>query len=314
MSKSRLFLVILFVLLFIVGLSSVIQVNQGEGALLFRFGAPVKPMLDPGLHVVLPFGMDKVVKVRVDAVQSVSLGDILEEDTEGNQAGRLVTGDQNLILAGLALRIQPDGQNLWQYHLQATVRDQLLRSEVEAMMATWAAARGVDQLLLDGRSSLGRELASRLREGPIEKECGIRILEITGTRINPPKEVQSSFDLVSRSEANRQTLVTKAQQDSQTNLLLAQSEAYRQNATAKADGFAIREGAKRDVERFRLRLGALLENPDRPSHFRLIWEEETSRMLTKLKDQGRIGILDGSLVGDAPELYLAPLSPSRPLP
>ncbi len=314
MSKPRLFWAILVPLLCTVGLSSVVQVNQGEGALLLRFGAPVQPMLDPGLHVVLPFGMDKVVKVRVDGVQSVSLGDILEEDNEGVQPGRLVTGDQNLILAGLTLRIQPDGQNLWQFYLQATVRDQLLRSEVEAIMATWAATMGVDQLLLDGRISLGRELAWRLRKGPIEKELGIRILEITGTRINPPKEVQSSFDLVSRSEANRQTLVTKAQQDSQTNLLLAQSEAYRQKAMAEADGFALREGAKKDVERYRLRLRALNENSDRPSHFRRIWEEETSRMLTKLKDQGRIGLLDGSLVGEAPELHLAPLIPSRPTP
>ncbi len=312
--KPYLVWTIFLLFLFTLVLSSLVQINQGETALLLRFGAQVKPNLNPGLHMVLPLGMDKVVKVRIDAVKSLSLGDILEEENEGNQPGRLVTGDQNRILAGLALRIQPDGQNLWQFYLQAPVREQLLRAEVEAIMATWAAAKGVDQLLLEGRISLGRELAMRLREGPIEKELGIRILEMTGTTINPPKEVQSSFDLVARSEANRQTLVTKAQQDSQTNVLVAQSDAYRLKATAEADGFALREGAKKDVERFRLRMSALLENPDRPSHFRRIWEEETSRMFTKLKDQGRIGLLDGGLLGEAPDFYLAPFSPSRPFP
>lgn len=298
----------------VLGLSCLVQVNQGERALLLRFGAPVEPLLEPGLHLTLPLGMDRVFKIRVDAVQSVSLGDATEEDPEGNPAGRLVTGDQNLILTGMTLRYQPDGQKLWQYHLQSRIREELLRAEVEALLATWAAVRGVDQLLLEGRISLAGELTRHLREGPFEDELGIRILEITGARVGPPREVQSSFDLVSRSEANRQTLITKAQQDKQTAFQQAQSEAYRQKSTAQAEAFTSREMAKRDVERFGLRLAALRENPDRSSHFRRIWEEETSRILTKLKDQGRIGLLDGNLLGEAPELQFAPLIPAKPVP
>ena len=296
------------------GLSSLVQVNQGENALIFRFGSRLEPVLEPGLHMTLPLGIDKVVKIRVDTVQSVNLGDAFEEDPEGNPAGRLVTGDQNLILTGLILRYQPDRQKIWQYHLQSKIREELLRAEVEALLATWAAIRGVDQLLLEGRISLSGELTRSLREGPFEDELGIRILEITGAKVGPPKEVQSSFDLVSRSEANRQTLVTKAQQDNQTIRQQAQSESYRQIAAAKADAFTSREMAKRDVERFGLRLGALGENADRASHFRRIWEEETSRILTKLKEQGRIGLLDGFLLGDSPELQIAPLLPAKPGP
>jgi membrane protease subunit HflK len=311
---NRMLWILGLVLFSALGLSSLVQVNQGERALLLRFGARVEPLLEPGLHLTLPLGMDRVFKVRVDSVQSVSLGDAIEEDSEANPAGRLVTGDQNLILTGLTLRYQPDGQNLWQYQLQSRIREELLRGEVESLLATWAAVRGVDQLLLEGRISLAGELTRRLREGPFEAELGIRILEITGARVGPPKEVQSSFDLVSRSEANRQTLVTKAQQDNQTALQQARSEAYRQKSSAQADAFASREMAKKDVERFELRLGALRENPDRASHFRRIWEEETSRILTRLKDQGRIGLLDGDLLGEAAELQLAPLIPTKPVP
>lgn len=307
----RTFFIVTLVVFSALALSALIQVNQGERALLLRFGAKTEPLLEPGLHWILPLGMDRVHKIRVDNIQSITLGDSVEEDADANSAGRLVTGDQNLILAGLTLRYQPDGQKLWQYLLHSKIREELLRAEVEALLATWAAVRGVDQLLLEGRISLAGELTRRLREGPFEEELGIRILEITGARVGPPKEVQSSFDLVSRSEANRQTLVTKAQQDNQTSLQQARSEAYRQKSSAQADAFASKEIAKRDAERFWLRLNVLKENPDRSSHFRRIWEEETSRIFSRLKDQGRIGLFDSNLLGEAPELQFAPLIQSK---
>src|SRR5437588_278643 len=78
-------------------LTGCVQVRPGERAVVRRFGRVLPHKPEPGLWVGLPWGMDRVDRVAVDKIQSVTVG---YQDAVADQAipaGQLLTGDHNLV-------------------------------------------------------------------------------------------------------------------------------------------------------------------------------------------------------------------------
>src|SRR5262245_22291235 len=77
-------------------LTGLVEVRRGERAVVRRFGRVLQEKPEPGLWVGLPWGMDRVDRVEVDSVRSVTVGG----DEEGELAipsGQMLTGDHNLV-------------------------------------------------------------------------------------------------------------------------------------------------------------------------------------------------------------------------
>src|SRR5947209_9355318 len=90
--------VLLVVVLLGYALTGVAQVRPGQRAVVRRFGRVLEHKPEPGLWVGLPWGMDRVDRVVVDRVQSVTVG--YREGGEAGEAlpaGQLLTGDHNLV-------------------------------------------------------------------------------------------------------------------------------------------------------------------------------------------------------------------------
>src|SRR6516225_12116310 len=108
-------------------LTGVVQVRPGERGVVRRFGRLLPERLEPGLAIQLPWGMDRVDRVAVDRVQSVTIG-YQEDDFTGETmpAGQLLTGDHNLVnvQAVLSYKVRRDGEA--DYVLQADRVDALL--------------------------------------------------------------------------------------------------------------------------------------------------------------------------------------------
>src|SRR5262249_1499441 len=79
--------------------TSVTQIEPGERAGVRRFGRILHDKPGPGLHVFLPFGMDRVDRVKINQVREVTVGFPLAENEEDRTTppGQLLTGDHNLI-------------------------------------------------------------------------------------------------------------------------------------------------------------------------------------------------------------------------
>src|SRR5262245_17989629 len=78
-------------------LTGVVQVAPGERAVVWRFGRVLDYKPEPGLWVGLPWGLDRVERVPVDRVQSVTVGFSDDDGQEAAPAGQLLTGDHNLV-------------------------------------------------------------------------------------------------------------------------------------------------------------------------------------------------------------------------
>ena len=160
----RIVRILLVVLVGLYLLTGVVQVERGERAVVRRFGRVLDHHPEPGLWVGLPWGMDRVDRVEVDNVRSVSVGyaedDMIERETP---AGQLLTGDHNLVNVQVVLYYKVQPENVVEFVVEQDRVPKTLARVVEATVAEWVGGRGVDEVLLRGKNVMRGELIARTR-------------------------------------------------------------------------------------------------------------------------------------------------------
>jgi membrane protease subunit HflK len=141
---------------------------------------------------------------------------------------------------------------------------------------------------------------------------GIRLQDVSIAHLLPPEEVKSAFDEVTRAQTAIQTSEYRAQQAAARVLREAEARRYtrRQQALAYAD--EQRRLARADAQRFderrqqyeRLRQ----QNPDALT---AIWWDEMTRVFGRMKDTGRLDLLDHHLAADGLDITSAPMLPKK---
>src|SRR5262249_49852402 len=155
----------------------------------------------PGLWVGLPWGMDKVDRVVVDQVRSVSVGYADEEASpDVTPAGQLLTGDHNLVNVQVVLLYKVAPEGVADFVVQGDRVPGLLARAAEAAMAEWVAGRTVDDVLLGGKTALRGELLGRVGAYAEAYKLGVELIDARVARIAPPDEVKEAFDDVARAQ------------------------------------------------------------------------------------------------------------------
>lgn len=309
----RYVLAILGVLLAAYLFTGVTQVRPGERAVVRRFGRVVdKP--GPGLHVGLPWGMDRVDRVPVDRVQRVLVGYQPEAGDDGlsTPPGQLLTGDYNLVNVQLVVDYAVREDQVEDYVVQADRADALVARTAEAVLAEWVAGHTVDEVLLRGKIDLPRYLLEHAERRLAPYRLGIQLQTANVAYLLPPDEVKPDFDAVTRAQTAIRTREFEARQEAERRRREAEIEKIRRQqltkafvnerlslARAEADGFLRRLATYRQLRQ---------ENPD---VLTAIWWEEMGRVFARLKENGRLDLLDNHVGPDGLDLTLFGPQPRR---
>ncbi len=293
--------------------TGVVQVSPGERAVVRRFGRVLEEKPEPGLWVGLPWGMDRVDRVAVDRVQSVTVGFREEGNDDPMPAGQLLTGDHNLVNAQVTLYWKVKPEEIEDYVAQADRVDGLLTRAAEAVLAEWVAGREVDDVLLNGKNALPPALVAGTQRRVEGYRLGVQVLDARVALVAPPDDVKYAFDNVAREQAKVAALINQAEQEAESKLRAAQSDKFRveQETAAYAERQTLL--ARREAERFTERLAQYeAGRRSNPDYLRQIWEEERGKLFAKLKENGQLGLLDHHLGPDGLDLTVAPPLPKKP--
>jgi membrane protease subunit HflK len=299
--------------LVIYALTGVIQVSPGERAVVRRFGRVLDYKPEPGLWIGLPLGMDRVDRVAVDRLQSVTIGFLEEGNDDPSPPGQLLTGDHNLVntQATLYWKIRPD--ELTDYVVQADKVEALLIRAAETVLASWIASREVDDVLLNGKNELPRVLIAGTQHYVDGYHLGVQVLDARVALLAPPKSVKHAFDNVASEQANVATLVNQAEQDAESKLRNAQADKFRIEQETAAYVERQQLLAQQEAQRFTERLKQYQTGRrQNPAYLRQIWEEERGKVFAKLKENGQLGLLDHHLGPDGLDMTIAPPLPKKP--
>jgi len=294
-------------------LTGVTQVRPGERAVVRRFGQVIdKP--GPGLRIGLPYGMDRVDRVPVDFLRRIHVG--YQPETEDldptTPPGQLLTGDHNLVNVQIALDYAVRDDQVEDYVIQAERADDIIARATEAELASWVAGRTVDEVLLRGKIELPNLLLRRTQARIEPYQLGVVLRGASVAYLLPPQEVQSSFDEVNRAQTSINTREHEARQEAARRLRETAAEKQRIERLTEAYVREQRVLAQAEAANFIKRLEQYQAlRPQNPHYLAGIWWDEIGKLLSTMKKNGRVDLLDNHLGGDGLDITLSPALPKK---
>lgn len=291
-------------------LSAVTLVQPGERAVVRRFGRVLEYKPEPGLFIGLPWGFDRVDRVPVGQVRRVVVGlaEKITEDERGTPAGQVLTGDHNLVNVQAEVYFVVVEDQVASFALQMDRADSLVGRLSEAALAEWVAGRTVDDVLRVGKGLLPAFLVRQVQARINDYGLGVRIEQASIVRLDPPDEVKDAFDVADQAKAGIQTQVYQAQQQANRKQRDAEAERFRieRLTAAYADEQKLQASAEAEAFLRRLEEYRKLVAKD-PNYLNTLWQDEMTRLYARMREAGRIDVLDHFLSSEGLNITQFPL-------
>jgi membrane protease subunit HflK len=218
-------------------------VQPDEQVIVRRFGRVQATPSEPGAHFGLPWGLDRIDRMKSREVKQVTIGPLeLGGQAIGADPAQFLTGDRNLVLAHATVQYSINDPVR---HLLATKAvDPIVASAGQVAMANVLACQPVDQVMTLGKRELSVDIRDRVQDIVDEYQLGVTIRSVDIGRVTPPPEVAEAFDNVISAlrERDRQTNLARGY----ANRTLAQAQAEAQRIRDQARG--ARDSRVRDAE------------------------------------------------------------------
>ncbi len=222
-------------------------VDQAERGVVTRFGKFVR-VTDPGLKFTFPAPLERMYKVNVSNVRSVS------------NDGTMLTSDENII--AVAYSVQYQVIDPMAYLFQVRNPEEVLTLSAESALREVVGANKLNYILETGRGAIGSETRQLLQAMLDRYQTGISISNFNLGDVKPPAQVKPAFDDVIKADKDRQSFINEAQAYAnqvvpeargQAARILEEAVGYKATVTAEATGSA---------QRFLLQLNAYQQAPE----------------------------------------------------
>ncbi len=293
-------------------LTGLTQVQPGEIAVVRRFGRVRDYKPGPGLYVGLPWGIDRVDRVKVDEVRRVPAGFLGREssDPEVTPPGQLLTGRHNLVNVGIVIDYKVIPEEVVNFVVQADRVEPLIERVAETALAEWVAGREIDVVLLRGKRVLPQWLVEQTQERIRRYGLGVQITDASLTYLSAPADVKRAFDDVTRAEIEAGQRLNVANQNATKSWSDALAEKHAIERQTASYAHEKRVMAEAEAENFTKRLEQYRRlGKGNPAFLNAMWWDEMSRLYARLRENGRIDVLDNHLGANGLDITQVPLLP-----
>lgn len=238
---------------------------ESEGVVL-RFGRFLKTV-EPGLHFKLPFGIDEVTILQTRRQLKLEFGFYTSGYTNPDQAPRnaaeeksMVTGDLNAALVEWVVQYRIDNPKEFLFDVRNPGRT--LRDLSEAAMREVIGDRTVDEVITIGRQDIEIAALTRMQELSKRYKLGVRVDQVQLKNVNPPAEVQASFNEVNKAQQDRENAINVANGDYNEAVPKARGQADQTIRGAEGYRFKRVNEAEGDAASFNAMLEQYIKAPD----------------------------------------------------
>ncbi len=302
--------IILLIVLALVAFSMFYTIDPEEIGVVLRLGKFTRST-EPGLHMKLPLGIERVVKVPVQrqlkeefGFQTVSSGTRSQTRSQYSDRGKqaesnMLTGDLNAAVVEWVVQyriVEP-----YQYLFRVRNVRKTFRDMTEAVMRRTIGDRTVNEVLTVGRQEIADLVHQDLQKLCDQYENGIKVEQVVLQDVNPPDAVKPSFNEVNEAQQEREKLINQAQSEYNKVIPRARGEALQ--TISEAEGYALSRvnTAKGDAARFIAIFNEYQRAPQVTK--KRIYLETMNRVLPQVSKKI---IVDDQLKGIIPLLNLEP--------
>lgn len=226
-----------------------VVIETGEQGLLERFGRPVagRTLLDPGIHVKLPWPVDRVHRYRTEQIQQFDVGYAPDPSLESqpvvlwsvahNQEDNFLVAnrDQSITtnaatgrrtppvsLLTVNIPVQFQITNLIQWAYNNSNPADLLHDLAAREVVRYLVSADLDKIMSREREQAADALRERIQNVAAERGLGTRITFVGLQGIHPPVNVATDYEKVVSARHQKQAMILAAQADGiRTNALSA---------------------------------------------------------------------------------------------
>jgi membrane protease subunit HflK len=250
-------LIVVGVIILILLAGSVYQIRPEEIGVILQFGKFVRTT-EPGLHIKIPLGIEKLRKVPVQrqlkmefGFRTVSPGIRTEYRTtpESMREAVMLTGDLNV--AVVEWIVQYKIKDAYKYLFIIRDVDSTFRYMNEAVVRKVVGDNSVDEVITVGRARIEAEARDELQSLCDLYEIGIEVNQLKLQDVNPPDPVKPSFNEVNEALQEKERKINEAYAEYNQEIPKAKGEA--EQMIRGAEGYAMERvnNAQGDANRFR---------------------------------------------------------------
>jgi membrane protease subunit HflK len=258
--------VALAVIVLILVWTSFYTVPAESEAVVLRFGKFLK-IAEPGLQFKIPLGVDEYTLVQTRRQLKLEFGFFTYGYTNPDQPAQqqleeksMVTGDLNAALVEWVVQYRISDPK--EYLFDVRNPGQTLRDLSEAAMREVIGDRTVDEVITIGRQDIEISALGRMQELATRYKLGVRVDQVQLKNVNPPREVQASFNEVNKAQQDRENAINIANGDYNEAVPRARGQADQTIRGAEGYRFKRVNEAEGDVASFNATLGQYIKAPE----------------------------------------------------
>lgn len=216
----------------------IVQIDPYSQGAVYRLGALKEDTLGPGLHLVLPYPIDKVNVYNTESVNKITIGYSSTEDTDNIWTGGHGSNEHKLLLGGgdelvsINLRLEYKISNLKKYLSNTSSPTQFLEALAYELVTDRTIDTDLASLLSADRDAFAKSFNIELSRKLEKHDIGIEIVSVVLESIHPPLEIAGIYQKIISAEITAEKAVIDAQAIAAT--IKADAEAKRDTAISEA--------------------------------------------------------------------------------
>ena len=235
-------LMLIALLVVIVVLSSFYVVDARERGIVLRFGKYVGRPSPPGLHLKLPFGIDRVQNVQTEVPHKLEFGFRTEEagvrtvfsTQDFPEESVMLTGDLNIVDLEWSIQYRILEPNKWLFNIvdgEKTIRD-ISQSVFNRLVGD----RAILDVMGDERQVIQLLAQDEMNALFDNYDIGVRVVAVQLQDVVPPRgAVQNAFEDVNKAIQDRNRLINEGKEAYNQTIPRARGDADR--LIAEAEGY-----------------------------------------------------------------------------
>ena len=251
---AMLFWLIVLALAVAAGFSSVYVVDETENTVITRFGKYTQTV-GSGLHVKLPFGIDKNYNVDIKTLRAEQFGFKTVKSGRNNEyknniseESEMLTGDLNIVDVEWVIQYKITDPKQWLFNVYE--KEQTIRDISRSVINTLVGDRAIFDVISSDRSTIQNLAQEQMNENFKALGLGINVTTVQFQNVVPPVEVQAAFEDVNKASQDMKRLINEGKEEYNKEIPKAQGEADRQIQVAEGYAAERVNMAKGDVARF----------------------------------------------------------------
>ena len=259
--------IVVILILIVAVVSMIYSIGPDEVGVVQRFGK-YHETTTPGLHVKIPFGIDKVTPVKVQYIFKEEFGTRTLNPGIKTTYSMQSYSDESLMLTGdlnildvrwiVQFRVKDPAKMLF------ATRNPIinLRNVAEIVMRRLVGDYTVDEVLTTKREEIDIQAQLDMQELLDKYKTGLKVITVKLLDVNPPDKVKPAFNEVNEAKQEKEEAINQAWEAYNKVIPKARGEA--EKTLREAEGYSLDKinRAKGNTERFLAVLNEYQKAPD----------------------------------------------------